>query len=146
MPTDKGFTRLWFGFVGNELSSADIAALRVTKESLQHAYEFCQENEIEFIVVFAPTKFRVYADICEFDDTSRTKEWTINDLPQRLSKQASAISKKIGFLDLTPDLRNAARQGEVLYFPTDTHWTPEGHRVAAHSISEFIRSDYPRAR
>jgi hypothetical protein len=40
--------------------------------------------------------------------------------------------------DALPDLRAAARDGEPLYFATDTHWNSRGMRVAAEGLARFL--------
>jgi len=41
---------------------------------------------------------------------------------------------------LTPALVEEAKHGRVTYFPGyDTHWSPEGHRIAATAIAQFLR-------
>ena len=137
--TAHGTTRLWFGYAGSELSPQDLAALDVTVASLEDAYALCQKQGIALIVVYAPTKFRVYADSCQFEEKSVIQNWTVNELPQRLRDRVLKISEAIKFLDLTPEFRNAAGKGALLYYADDTHWSPQGHELAARSISEVLR-------
>ena len=40
--------------------------------------------------------------------------------------------------DALPALRAAAREGEELYLPTDTHWNAAGMRVAAAGLAQFL--------
>ncbi len=140
--TDHGTTRLWFGYAGGELSDQDLAALDTTAASLGDAFALCQEQGIPLVVVYAPTKLRVYADVCQFGEDSAIRNWTANDLPQRLSERVSNVSKEIGFLDLTPEFQSAAKTGSLLYYEDDTHWSPDGHALAARVICEFLRRDH----
>ena len=142
MPTAEGTTRQWFGYAGRVLSTQDLAALEITGTILEKAYEICQRERIALVVVFAPTKFRVYADICCFEQDSDIQTWTINDLPQRLRDRVHKISDEIRFFDLTSPLQDAARDGPLLYYSDDSHWSPEGHAIAARSISEALRGNF----
>ena len=62
----------------------------------------------------------------------------VNDLPDRLRDIVADISPEIGYLDLTPALRSAARENTLVFFPDDTHWTAEGHRVVAAALAEAL--------
>jgi len=54
-----------------------------------------------------------------------------------LSKWAS--SEGVSMLDLLPILRTAHEQGIEVYQPLDTHWGPEGQRLAAEAIAGALR-------
>jgi hypothetical protein len=41
------------------------------------------------------------------------------------------------WIDLLPAFRAGYKSG--LYFPKDVHWTPEGHRLAAETLSPLLR-------
>ncbi len=141
-PTPEGAIPLWFGYESHDLSSVDQLALDSTIATLEQAYAKCKIEGITLIFVFAPTKFRVYGDLCDFEQGSPTQTWKVNDLPNLFQERLLAVSKEIGFLDLTPDLRSAAEEGSILYYRDDSHWSPEGHRVTAQSLSQFLRTNH----
>ena len=121
------------------LSAADDEVLEEIRLTLSQAYELCRINGIRFVLVFAPTKFRVYKEFTKFDLQARPRYWVINDLPQRLGAIVRESLPTGEFLDLTPTLIAKARCGSLLYYPNDTHWSPEGHRVAAAAIAQLLR-------
>ena len=121
------------------LSAADDEVLEEIRSTLSQAYELCRINGIRFVLVFAPTKFRVYKEFTTFDLQARPRYWVINDLPQRLGAIVRESLPTGEFLDLTPTLIAKARCGSLLYYPNDTHWSPEGHRVAAAAIAQLLR-------
>ena len=88
------------------------------------------------IVVFVPTSFRVYHDLLDCRDCSEG----VDDLSARIERSLRRVSPRIEYLDLTTSLRGAARRGELVYRPDDTHWTAAGHRVAAEAISGVLRA------
>jgi hypothetical protein len=120
------------------LTDKDRAALEETRSVLIRANEACRRMGSRFVVVFAPTKFRVYRQLTTFSLEARPREWVINDLPQRLEAIVRESLPAGEFLDLTPVLSARARCGPPLYYPVDTHWSPEGHRVAAEAIAELL--------
>jgi SGNH hydrolase-like domain, acetyltransferase AlgX len=121
------------------LSAADDEVLKQIRVTLNQAYELCRINGIRFVVVFAPTKFRVYKEFTTFDLQARPRYWVINDLPQRLGAIVRESLPTGEFLDLTPTFIAKARCGSMLYGSNDTHWSPEGHRVAAAAIAQLLR-------
>jgi len=46
----------------------------------------------------------------------------------------------MGYFDLTPALVDAAKRGELTYYPDDVHWSPEGQKVAAEAINSYLLS------
>jgi hypothetical protein len=119
------------------------AALRRVRNVLQQAYEVMQGQGITLVVAFIPLSFRVYKDIVQctdsLTDNSTCATWTINDLPQRFETAVAEVSDRIPYIDLTPLFVAEARKGRLSYIPDDTHWSAEGHRVAAEAIAKSIK-------
>jgi hypothetical protein len=46
----------------------------------------------------------------------------------------------IPLLDLLPGFRRATESGETLYLPSDHHWNPRGHALAASLILADLRA------
>ncbi len=44
------------------------------------------------------------------------------------------------FIDLLPALQERVGQGELLYYPYDSHWNQAGHDLAAQVIADAMRS------
>jgi hypothetical protein len=126
-------------FVSQELAPIDAVALMETRNILEAAYELSKRNGIDFVVAFAPSKYRVYDGIADFTEaTEGFKSWKLNDLPDQMKTVVTSISPKIGYLDLTPALRRESAKGVMTYLLEDTHWTAEGHRVVAEAIHELL--------
>lgn len=136
--------RTYFGHTSEALSAAQLEALDATRNVLQEAHQLCTDRGIRFLVVFAPIKFRVLHGIADFPEKdSGTKFWTVNDLPHRLHQAVSEISTDIPFLDLTPGFRDASKKRVLTFLLDDTHWSPEGHQLAASVIHQFLASGTP---
>jgi PAS domain S-box-containing protein len=119
------------------LSPEDLEALDKTRLALAEAYQLCKARGIRFIVVFAPTKYRVYDGLPALVDVSdELKKWFINDLPERLAMIVDDISPSIEYLDLTPLLKNEARRGRQIFLVDDSHWAPEGHLIVAQALQQ----------
>jgi hypothetical protein len=121
------------------LSKQEVDGLQKTVEAIEEASRLVRSDGARFIVVFAPTAFRVYHGIADFEmvDGDVTR-WVVDDLPDRLSKMISEISPDIGYLDLTPPLRAAAKQKNPVFLSDDTHWTSDGHRVVAEALAGVL--------
>ena len=114
------------------------AALRRVRSILQRAYEVTRSQGITLVVTFIPLSFRVYKDVVDCTDSSKCATWGLNDLPERFEAAVAEVSDKIPYIDLTPLFVAEARRGRLSYLPDDTHWSAEGHRVAAEAIAESI--------
>ena len=130
--------RLYFHYKGHHLSSADYSALEDLRSILTQAHNLCHAKRAKFLVVFAPTKFRVYKDFVEFDSQAQSRYWVTNNLPKEIEAMIHEELPDAGFLDLTTAFVEQALQRPLLYFEYDSHWSPEGHRVAATAIANFM--------
>jgi hypothetical protein len=128
--------------VSVHLSTQELNGLQETGAILEEAYRLVQQEGHRFMVVFAPHTYRVYTEIAHFEGMNGRATWpTVNDLPNRLRDIVASISPEIDYLDLTPALRSAARENTLVFFPDDTHWTAEGHRVVAAALAEAVTSE-----
>jgi hypothetical protein len=131
-------TRLTFLYRGHHLSEKDYIALDEIKFILGQAHQLCHAVEAKFLLVFAPTKFRVYRDFMKFDSHALPRYWVINDLPQKMESMVYENLPDVAFLDLTTVFIEQVRQESLLYFDDDTHWSAEGHRLAAKAIANVL--------
>ena len=137
--TDGSKIRMYFVEPGRFLSRGEMEALKQVRASLTEAYELCHTINARFVVVFTPTKFRVYRDFTEFGAKTQTRYWVANNLPQEIQAIVHENLPGAAFLDLTSVFVEYAKKGSLVYFPEyDTHWSPEGHRVAASAIGNVI--------
>jgi hypothetical protein len=116
----------------------DSPAFERFRAILAEARATCQARGIDLVVAFIPSKFRVYRDLCRFDDDSPCREWPIDDLPAAVGRAVHDAGGDVGFLDLTPAFRDRAAAGELVYLADDTHWSGEGHRTAALAVADFL--------
>ncbi len=122
--------------ISASLTKQELDALKKSVAAIEEAYRLVQNEGARFIVVFAPTAFRVYHEIANFEKAGEDiTRWDLNDLPDRLRKMIAEISPDIGYLDLTPALKSAARKNSLVFLSDDTHWSSEGHRVVAEALA-----------
>lgn len=129
---------VYFTFTAHPLTGNDLKAVDGTAGIIAEAYKLSAARGARFLFVFAPDKFRVYHDFCQFPAQSECPQWTVNDLPERMRRSVAAIAPGAGYLDLTPALVDAAKHGMLPYYSDDIHWTPEGHQVAAEAIAQYL--------
>ncbi|MCH7525828.1 MAG: hypothetical protein IID39_00180 [Planctomycetes bacterium] len=116
----------------------------------------CREAGAQLIVYFAPTKAHVTLPIV-FDSlppekvhafaTLRSDELpdpatfmsTLGEFLQtkELALQEWCAEESVPFATATNALRQAAVQGDQVYFTYDQHWTPVGHQVVATALHQF---------
>lgn len=134
---DGGCEPLYFGFRGQPLGDDEEVALATTFEVLDDARRLSRDAGATLALAFAPTKFRVYRDLCMKPLSTEMESWILNDLPERLGRWS--VDNRVAFVDLTGHLQGAARRGEQVYFGDDTHWNARATAVAAAAIAELAR-------
>jgi lysophospholipase L1-like esterase len=132
---------IYFVYSAPPLSSEQLDAFNQTLDTIATAHQLCANHASRLIFVFIPAKFRVFRDLCKFPEASECRKWSLNDLPDRMSKAIRAVSADIRYLDLTRDFIGSVRRGELPYYADDDHWSPEGHKVAAEAINAYLPSD-----
>jgi putative hemolysin len=135
---------VYFTYPSLPLTKEDLSALDEAALTVAAAHKLCAAQGSRLVFVFIPEKFRVFQGLCQFPHESECRNWALNDMPERLQRTVRSISPEIGYLDLTPDFVAAARRGVVSYYPDDTHWSAEGHKIAAESINDYLLSEQSR--
>jgi hypothetical protein len=106
---------------------------------LAEAHAICRRQGAQLLVMFIPSRFRVYRDACTFEPDSPCRSWPVDDLPGALGAAVAADLPGVRFLDLTPRFRAEAAVGALLYLADDNHWSPRGHQVAAEELAPLLR-------
>jgi acetyltransferase AlgX (SGNH hydrolase-like protein) len=112
---------------------------------LSQAHELCARNGIDLVVVFLPAKFRVYRPYCQFAPDSPCRNWPVDELAGAVEKMVHDVGPEIVFLNLAPSFQAAAASGELLYLPDDTHWSADGHHLAARGIARSLTQRHQTA-
>lgn len=129
-------TRMYFELFPTETMNT-ASDLESCQEFIEWASELSAQNGSRFILVYVPTKIRVYKDVVEVVQHGQ------DDLSSGYASSLARWSqgKGIEFHDLTPALSAGARNGKLVYFPDDEHWTPLGHTLVASEMVEFIGTE-----
>lgn len=132
------------------LSETDEGALNILADVFNEGHKRIEHSGAELVVVFIPTKDRVYRDVLRFPEESYltssghnsvagTSPVLGNELPERIRGIVEDISPKIHYLDLTPAMKDQIIAGiPILYHSDDTHWSKAGHRLVAETLEEFL--------
>jgi hypothetical protein len=139
LSNDKPVT-MYFMNLSQPLTDQELGAIDETARIVKEAYNLSVAQGARLIFVFAPEKFRVFHEFCRYPEESECRNWSVNDMPERIEKAVRAISPDIGYVDLTPSLVDAVKSGAIPYYPDDDHWAPDGHKVAAETINEYLGS------
>jgi hypothetical protein len=108
--------------------------------------DLCVKNNIVPIILYVPDAVHIYADYSTQESGSR---W-LNARSQQIAtkdeteKSVRYLAKyhQINFISLTPAFEKAAKEGELLYYPLDTHWNSEGKELAARYVAAELRSRF----
>ena len=108
------------------------------RDTFQRGIEWAHEWNIHLAFLFIPTKYRVYKDVIEIPEGSPLETWSDSEeLPTHFQKFCAMASAAC--LDLTGPLKQSVREDRMPFALTDTHWSPEGHAVAAAELARLIR-------
>jgi hypothetical protein len=111
----------------------------------QTGMEFAREQGIHLMLVYIPTKFRVYRPFVHFPAGSPLRDWVLSPLPERFRDFCRETREPC--LDLTEPFLRAVREGLDPYAVVDTHWGPDGHRMVAGILAnELTRRGWLRPR
>lgn len=137
---DDGKMRLRYSHYPWEMSNpADPQVKRgweLTENALLEAQRLASDNQAQLIVLFVPSREHVYWPYLQ----AVMKDVDIRQLDDVEARLAQFCQRHaIAYLNLLAGFREAALQGQVLYFPNDGHWNTDGHQLAAHLIYTYLQ-------
>jgi alginate O-acetyltransferase complex protein AlgJ len=118
----------WHRGIG-AFTDADIAALR---DELLHRREYLDRLGIAYVVVVAPEKYSVYPEFLPDWATRVASRPALDRIADDLSRHP-----ELRFVDPRKALRGA-KQGERVYYKTDSHWNFLGATVAYRVLASEI--------
>lgn len=112
-----------------------------TQELFLDLSVYAQAHNIRLHVILLPTIYQVYPQVWE--QYVRTNG--INPDEYDLDKPQTMLrtfleQNNINCIDVLPAMRRNAAAGGQLFFPVDSHFSPDGHRVVADSLSSYLMS------
>lgn len=136
----------------------DSPGFQATFDYLRKIKTLCSQNNIRFIVMYAPDKphtllplvsqklspDKLHAFMALKEKDLPPAEKLTDVLLPRLNAAESAIeqfcrSESIEFVSLTQPLRHQILNARQAYFTYDQHWTPIGHHVAADTLYHHMK-------
>jgi hypothetical protein len=108
-----------------------------TAKRFEEGNRFCRERGIRLLLCYVPIKFRVCRPFVDFAPDSPCRNWEVWPLPGKFAEFCRAA--EIPFLDFTGPLQAAVKNGGMPYAPSDSHWGPEGHKLAANLLRDEFR-------
>ncbi len=145
--TDEVRTVLTYGYrsLAIDLDEPQIAeGLSITQDIILRIQEKTQEEEIELLIVFIPTKEAVYANAME------AQYGDLDDVYTQLIVQETKVREEllqlctehdINCLDVLPAMQEAVENHEQLYREhPDGHPVANGYRIIAKAINERLEN------
>jgi hypothetical protein len=149
--------RLLTHFVAQD-ALLDSPGFQATFDYLRKIKTLCSQNNIRFIVMYAPDKphtllplvtenlspDKLHAFMALKEKDLPPAEQLTDVLLPRLNAAESVIeqfcrSESIEFLSLTQPLRHQILNARQAYFTYDQHWTPIGQQVAADTLYHHMK-------
>jgi alginate O-acetyltransferase complex protein AlgJ len=120
---------------GESLFENDEAAQWVQAMAARKAW--LAERRIQFIIAVAPNKMTIYPEYLPHWITKINERTRLDQLMSESAKTPS-----LDLLDLRPSLL-AAKNTQVLYYQTDSHWNDRGAFIGYESIVKRIQHYFP---
>jgi hypothetical protein len=100
--------------------------------------EFARQKRFAPLVLYIPATYTVYQKGIKFEDESITELMRNYSQAQRDWLEENAKRLGYEFFDPTKFLQERALTSPPLYFPSDMHPTPEGHKALAEAVAPTI--------
>jgi hypothetical protein len=111
-------------------------------ELLERVRTIAAEQKIVPVVLYVPTHLETYADmVSPRSGEDFLRQYRRQHGYETAKRDALAtLTKGLGIelVDLLPEFRRLAHEGARLYYPFDTHWTPDGRRAAAEVVARRL--------
>lgn len=140
-----GEIKMAFSYWNQEGSTAQLLASpewQVLKSILSEFRLFCLRNNIQPLLVYIPSKIQVYDQYATENSGRSFKKKLAEHYPFRKNAHEAfttlARELNLTVIDLLPYFEHLAAQGQLLYYPFDTHWNKTGIRAAANHIALSI--------
>lgn len=115
------------------------AALRHWRILLEERQDWLRQRGINFLVVVAPNKQTIYPEYLPAYFHISGKQTAREQFARYLKYSKS----RLHYLDLSPFILDAKKQGELLYYKTDTHWNYNGAYVGYRAITKALPGFFP---
>lgn len=96
------------------------------------------------LVVLVPGAYTAYAPSIAYDDPANTAIMKRYSDAQRQWFAENAPKLGLNYFDATAYMQGAAKTRPLLYFPSNVHLTPEGHRALAEAVAPAVRALLPQ--
>jgi PAS domain S-box-containing protein len=113
---------------------------------LREFREVCAAHHITPIVLYIPSSSHIYA---QFSTSASGGNWLALRETEIASKENTenairSLVQAVGldFLSSSAILERGAKEGKLLYFPLDPHWTPEGTELVANYVADYLKTRY----
>ncbi len=130
--------------IGDEQRPRVHPGWRWLADSIRNGKKLLLENDIDLIVLLIPMQMHVMGSYVEFSEYTRRfappntllpDSETLADYLERLCQELD-----VPFVDSTSALQQLAAEGQLAYFPYETHMSSQGHAVVADLLVETLQS------
>ncbi|MGD9781978.1 MAG: SGNH/GDSL hydrolase family protein [Kiritimatiellia bacterium] len=123
-----------------QISEKNAYAWNVFESILAAFKKDCDQKNVPIILVNAPTILQVYEE--EYWETVRkSRNLQAGYDLEFPSRKLTEICQELGipFVDLLPELKRRADEGEILYFRIFQHWNALGNRRVGEMLADYVR-------
>ena len=122
------------------LVDAGKVAADVYAESLGTFAALAREGGFRPLVVMVPSAYTTYLPTIKYSDGAIAPVMERFAVTQRRWLEKTATDAGMAYFDATPYMQKAAADRPLLYFPSNIHLTPEGHKALAEAVAPAVRA------
>jgi|GEM_PF-3475962 len=116
---------------------------------LEQTLRECRQKNIKVALVYIPSPFQYdpkvhqlnVPNLWRISGVKLEKRWLYEKSIVQIRLEQWSKMYNVPFLDLTPILREHAKQNQLLTYPLDGHLNISGHRKVAKAIEQWIRAN-----
>ena len=106
--------------------------------------ELSEENQIVPLLLYIPSVTEIYSEYIAPQSGTNWLRLRESLIATKSADEEAArrLAAKVGIemISLHPAFQQAARQGNLVYYPLDMHWNKEGRKIAASVTAEALRA------
>lgn len=114
------------------LASTRERVLQRNLDQIRNTVETLRRKGIDTVIVPIPAKAEIYEE--HVPDAFRGHVFHASEVTNYLTRH------RIAWVPVADHLTSAKRQGQQVFFRSETHWTPDGARASAAGVTQWLAS------
>jgi len=106
--------------------------------------QLCDEHDVAPLILYVPVETEIYAEYSTSESCVNWLSLRDAEIATKTTNEEAArrIAANVGIqiISIRAAYERAAREGEFVYYPLDSHWTEQGREIAASVVADAIKA------